>query len=70
MLSSQTKDEVTSSTMARLIDRGVANLTALRDIPEAELALLLQPVSFYRVIFIVSYFFTFILSFCCRCVKS
>ncbi|KAL5967247.1 Endonuclease III-like protein 1, partial [Taenia solium] len=48
MLSSQTKDEVTSSAMARLIDRGVANLTALRNIPETELAHILQPVSFYR----------------------
>ncbi|KAL5109534.1 Endonuclease III-like protein 1 [Taenia crassiceps] len=48
MLSSQTKDEVTSSAMARLIDRGIANLTALCSIPEAELAHLLQPVSFYR----------------------
>ncbi|KAH9284580.1 Endonuclease III-like protein 1 [Echinococcus granulosus] len=48
MLSSQTKDEVTSSAMARLIDRGVANLTALRNISETDLAQLLQPVSFYR----------------------
>ncbi|VDM17842.1 unnamed protein product [Hydatigera taeniaeformis] len=48
MLSSQTKDEVTAAAMARLCDRGVANLTALQNISEADLAGILQPVSFYK----------------------
>lgn len=49
MLSSQTKDELTSSTMAKLIENGVANVKALKEIHESELADMLHPVSFYRV---------------------
>ncbi|VDL19273.1 unnamed protein product [Hymenolepis diminuta] len=48
MLSSQTKDELTSSTMAKLIESGVANVKALKEIHESELADMLHPVSFYR----------------------
>ncbi|KAM7535345.1 hypothetical protein Aperf_G00000100354 [Anoplocephala perfoliata] len=48
MLSSQTKDELTSSTMAKLIENDVANVKTLKDIHESELAGLLHPVSFYR----------------------
>ncbi|VDO06542.1 unnamed protein product [Rodentolepis nana] len=48
MLSSQTKDELTSSTMTKLIENNVANVKALKDIHESDLADMLHPVSFYR----------------------
>jgi endonuclease-3 len=48
MLSSQTKDQVTSAAMERLKKAG-CNIAKLEEIPENELAELLKPVGFYKV---------------------
>ncbi|KAK6022607.1 base excision DNA repair protein, HhH-GPD family [Ostertagia ostertagi] len=49
MLSSQTKDEVTSAAMYRLRKHG-CNVDAMIEIPTAELEKLLCPVGFYKVL--------------------
>jgi endonuclease-3 len=48
MLSSQTKDQVTSAAMERLKEVG-CTLEKLITIPEKDLCELLKPVGFYRV---------------------
>ena len=54
MLSSQTKDEVTGKAMQQLKETGLT-VSKINSLPEEEIAQLIYPVGFWKVIKIATY---------------